>query len=284
MPDNNYIQGYSLGVNSLPANPYAQKGAIENKFPQIDCCKYYASVGYAVAADGLSATITPLTGNLEGDLRYYRVEVCDGTNRVAAELDLQNRSTPFVVNTSTLNSTKEWVFFFYGELGATVGGVGCGCAYPWTVCKPKGATGDTIPPVENWDNVKFLIKLDSTTDANYTLFPSEGVELSRTNLIKMQDYSTTGELSTAASYDFKLFAKKTGLSPLMTLFAASSNVVTAIAANVVLPFALSSNFVEVADVELETGVAGSFSGALSSVLTNEGVTPSISITIDTLVV
>lgn len=284
MADNNYIQGYSLGENSLPANPYAQKGAIENKFPQIDHCKYYASIGYAVAADGLSTAIAPLTGNLEGDLRYYRVEIYDGTKRVSAELDLQNRSTPFVANTSTLNSSKEWVFFFYGELGATVGNVGCRCAYNWVVCKPKGATGDTIPPVENWDNVKLLMKLDGTTDANYTLFPSEGVELSRTNLIKMQDYSTTGELSSTESYDFKLFAKKTGLSPLIALPAGLSDVVSAISGNVTFPFALSSAFVDIADIELKVGSTGSFSGELGSTLTNEGVTPSISVTINTLVV
>ena len=110
MSDNNYKENNSLQDNNLPANPYAQGGVLKNLFPQIQYCKYYASFQYSIDFVGAVTTITPLTGNLSGDLRYYRVEVSDGegTPCVANSLDLANRSTPFTINTSTLNPNVKW--------------------------------------------------------------------------------------------------------------------------------------------------------------------------------
>lgn len=284
--ENNYVQGgKGLGDNYLPANPYAAKGMLVNKFPQLDGCAFYASIGWAVAADGLTATITPLTGNLSGDLRYYRVEIGDGQNTVTAQLDLLNRTTNFVVNTSTLVSNIPWTFAFYGEDGTIVGEVGCGVGYTWLVSSPKGATGDTIPNVNSWDNVRYLLKLDASSDAAYTLFPSEGVELSRNSAINLQEYSTNGFIANGESYEFKLFAKKVGLNPSIAIpVAPTAEVINAVAGNVTFPFPLSTDYVDIADLEIETATPGTFSEALSSVLTNEGVTPSIQVTFNTLVV
>ena len=284
--DNNYVQGGNgLGDNYLPANPYAPKGVLVNKFPQLDCCKYYASVGYVVSANGSNTTISPLTGNLSGDLRYYRVEIYEGGKCKTGELDLNNRTTDFVIDTSTLDSTKEWVFSFYGSLGTQVGEVGCQCKYNWTVCKPQSAAGDTIPNVESWDNVKFLLKFVTSTDAAYTLFPVEGIELSRNAVVSLQDYSTDSQLLDSEGYEFKLFAKKTGLSPAIGVpTVGTGETISTVSGNVTFPFPLSTKYVDIADLVAETGTAGAFSDTLTSILTNEGVTPSIQVTINTIVV
>lgn len=284
--DNNFKEGNSLQDNNLPANPYAQGGIIHNLFPQIQRCDFYASFQYAVDASGSAITITPLTGNLSGDLRYYRVEVSDGqgTTAVANSLDLANRATPFVINTSTLNPNVLWKVFFYGEDGRKVADVGCSLDYVIHIDNPKSATGNSIPPVEKWDNVKFLLKLYSTTDGDFTLFPTEGVELSRNAVINMQDYSLNNGLKDSEGYEFKLFAYKVGLLPSMALPIGSSDVVSTVSNNVTFPYAISDSLVDVADIVIETATAGTFTGTLSSVLTNEGVTPSISITINTIVI
>lgn len=288
MADNNYVDGAKdLGSNYLSANPYAEKGMLINKFPQVDNCKYYASVQYLVDGTGASATITPLTGNLGGDLRYYRVEIYDGKNTVTGELDLNNRTTDFVIDTSTLNPNVEWIFAFYGSDDAIVGDVGCDVAYKWAVASPINATGDTVPPVSAWDNVKFLIKLVSSTDANYTLFPDAGVELSRDSVINLQDYSVNSELLNGESYEYKLFAKKVGLNPSIgtpTIVNGTNEAISSVVNNVTFPFPLSTEYKDIANLEAETGTTGSFSDLLKSDLINEGVTPFIQVKISTLVV
>lgn len=284
MADNNYKEGNSLQENNLPANPYAQGGVIKNLFPQIDNCAFYASFQYAVDATGANTTITPLTGNVSGDLRYYRVEVYDGTIRVTGTLDLAAKTTAFVIDTSTLDANIPWQMFFFGEDGRKVADVGCSLQYVISVESPKSATGNSIPPVTKWDNVKFLLKLNSTTDGNFTLFPDAGVLLSRDSVINMQDYSATGELTNGEGYEFELYAYKVGLSPSIALPVGVAAVVSSVTGSVTFPYALSDNATAIALVELETASAGTFSGTLSSVLTNEGVTPSISVTINTVVV
>lgn len=286
MADNNYVDGAKdLGSNYLPANPYAEKGMLINKFPQIDNCKYYASVQYLVDGTGANTTITPLTGNLGGDLRYYRVEIYDGKNTVTGELDLNNRTADFVVDTSTLNPNIEWIFAFYGSEGAIVGDVGCDVAYKWIVASPVNATGNTVPAVSAWDNVKFLLKLVASTDALYTLFPVEGIELSRDAVINLQDYSTASQLVDSEGYEFKLFAKKVGLSPSIGIPTVNTGeTISTVSGNVSFPFPLSTDYVDIADLVAETSTVGSFSDTLTSVLNNEGVTPSIQVTINTLVV
>ncbi|OED34711.1 hypothetical protein AB832_06980 [Flavobacteriaceae bacterium (ex Bugula neritina AB1)] len=283
MADNNFKEGNSLQDNYLPANPYAEGGFMHNLFPQIQYCKYYASFEYAVDATGATATIMPLTGNLSGDLRYYRVEVYDGNKCVSNTLDLANRSTPFVINTSTLNANNPWTFSFYGEDGRKTADVGCSLRYAFTIDTPKNATGNSVPPVEKWDNVKFILKLDGTTDGDYTLFPTEGVQLSRDGVIDLHDYTTTQQLKNGETYDFKLYAYKVGLSPLIALPVADPSIVNSIANNVTFPYALGAEPVDIADVEINSSTNGSFSGLLTSGLINEGVTPSISITINTVV-
>ena len=174
--------------------------------------------------------------------------------------------------------------FFYGEDGRKVADVGCSLDYVIDIEAPKGATGNSIPPVAKWDNVKFLLKLYSTSDGDFTLFPVEGIELSRNAVINIQDYSVNNQLKDSESYEFKLFASKVGLSPSMALPIGSADVVSTVSNNVAFPYAISKLFVDVADIVIETATAGTFTGTLSSVLTNEGVTPSISITINTVVV
>ena len=286
MPDNNYVQGAEgLGENYLTANPYAPLGMLTNKFPQIDNCKFYASVQYAVNADGSQTTITPLTGNLGGDLKYYRVEVYDGQKFVAGTLDLSNRAAAFVVDTSTLINNSKWTFFFYGSEGGFVGDVGCDCEYKWEVCSPLNATGDTVPSADRWDNVKFLLKLVTSTDPAYTLFPVDGIELSRGAVINLQDYSTDSQLLDSEGYEYKLFAKKEALTPSIAIPTANTGeTIATVSGNVTFPFALSTEYVDIADLVAETATAGTFSDTLTSVLTNEGVTPSITITVNTLVV
>lgn len=268
----------------LRANPYAQGGAVINKFPQIDHCDYYASFGYVIDGTGATATITPLTGNLSGDLRYYRVEIQDGTNVATGTLDLAARTTAFVVDTSVLNPNVSWDLYFYGEDGAQIGDVGCSLRYVHNVVTPKGATGNTIPTVAKWDNVQYTLKLESSTDSNYTLFPVDGIVLSRGAVINLHDYSTIGSLTESEDYNFDLYASKVGLNPSIAIPVADPVDLIAITGVVTFPYALSNEDVKIASLVAETTSAGTYTGSMASVLTNEGVTPSISITINTVVV
>lgn len=280
--DNNFVQGKGgLGENYLPANPYAQKSAIVNKFPQIDNCKYYASFSYNITST--TATITPLTGHLSGDLRYYRVEITDGVNFVSGTLDLAARTTPFTIATASLDFKKPWTVSFYGEEGDLVGDTGCSLAYSFVIANPAFASGDTVPSVDRWDNVKFLLKLVSTDDADFTLFPVNGVEISRNGSIDIQDYTTTGTLKQGGEYILAVEAKKVGLNPSIALPVGSAAVINDVDPQVAHPYALSTKFVDIDHITIETATNGTFTGTLASDLTNEGVTPSISIRINTIV-
>ena len=162
--------------------------------------------------------------------------------------------------------------------------MGCDVAYKWTVAQPKAASGNTVPPVAKWDNVKYTIKLESSTDSNYSLFPDEGIVLSRGSVINLQDYSTIGSLTESEDYNFDLYASKVGLNPSIALPIADPIDLIAITGVVTFPFALSSQEVKIASLVADTASAGTYTGTMASVLTNEGVTPSIEVTINTLVV
>ena len=286
MADNNYKEGNSFEDLQVLTSPYANSGnTLKLKgIGQVDGCEYLASFGYVVAAGGATATITPLTGNLSGDLNYYRVEVSDGTTTVSNELDLALRTTAFVVDTSSLIASANWTFAFYGDEGGSVGDAGCGLQYELHlgVVGVAGASGDSIP--SDWVNVSFLLKLTSTDDANFTLFPALGLDVAAGETVDLTQFLATGtQLVNLGSYIFTLDIKKNGTDPTTAVPTVPTNdVVTSFANTVTFPYAITKTFAEALNaVTIKTSVAGAFSEAMTFVLTNEGVVPSVSFTLTT---
>ncbi len=286
MADNNYNEDNSLGDNYLYTNPYAEWGVMKLKIDKIDCCDYLASVGFVVAPGGATTTITPLTGNTSADLKYYRVEIYDGNTCVANSLDLANKTTPFVVNTSTLDATAEWTLMFLGCEGGNIGDAGCELCYKKHLgaIGVAGGSGDTIPPASKWQNVSFKLFLGTTNDPAFTSFPMEGVEIADGGVININDYLTTGtELLNGGIYEFSLQMKKIGQEPVASQpTPASNSAYDSFADTVVFPYAITTDFVEVVNaIKVATAVAGVQSGTMTVAVANEGVKPSVSFTITT---
>jgi len=285
MADNNYKEGNCLGDNYLYTNPYAEGGVMKLKIDKTDNCDYLASFGFAVTAGGAITVITPLTGNTSADLKYYRVEIYDGSKCVANSLDLAARTTPFVVNTSTLDPKAEWTLFFYGEQGGKVGDAGCSLEYKKQlgVIGVTGGSGDTIPPASKWQNVSFRLLLNNTSDAAYTGFPLEGVEIADGGVININDYSTIAQLVNGGTYEFDLEMKKIGNEPVASTPTPASNAVyDSFASVVAFPYAITNDFVKVVEkIKIATTVAGTFGDAMTIAVVNEGVKPSVSFTITT---
>jgi len=285
MADNNYNEGNSLGDNYLYTNPYAEGGVMKLKIDKIDCCDYLASVGYTVAAGGATTTITPLTGNTSADLKYYRVEIYDGTTCVANSLDLTAPTVDFVVNTSTLDASAEWTLMFFGCEGGNVGDAGCELCYKKSlgVIGIAGGSGDTIPPASKWQNVSFKLMPGTISDGNFA-FPSEGVEIADGGVINLNDYLTTGtQLVNGGTYEFFLQMKKIGNEPVASVPTPASNAAYDSFANTVaFPYAITTSFVEVLNaIKIATAVAGQHTGTMTVAVANEGVKPSVSFTITT---
>ena len=283
--DNNFIEGNSLADNNLFTNPYAQGGAIALRWDKVEKCQYLASVSFVVDAGGAITTITPITGNLSADLRYYRVQITDGTLEIANSLDLANRTTPFALNTSTLDTSKEWTLFFYGEDDTIVGDAGCGLDYKKSlgIIGIAGGTGDTIPPSSKWVNVSFRMFLESSNDGAFTLFPVDGVDIADGGTININDFSTDPKLVNGGVYKFTLRIKKLGISPVASQpTPANNDAYTSFADTVSFPFAISREYVEIInDFTIKTSVAGVQSGTMTIDVANEGVKPSVSLTITT---
>lgn len=286
MADNNFIEGNSLADNNLFTNPYAQGGAIALRWDKIELCQYLASLSFVVAAGGATTTITPITGNLSPDLEYYRVQISDGsTPQVVNSLDLTNRTTPFVVNTSTLDSSKPWTLFFYGRDNGIIGDVGCSLAYKEElgIIGVIGGSGDTIPSSSKWVNVSYRMFFESTDDAAFTLFPVDGVDIADGGTININDFSTADQLVNGGVYKFKLRIKKLGISPTATQpIPANNDAYTTFSNTVSFPYAISREFVEIInDLTIKTDVAGVKSGTMTMLVANEGTRPTVSLTITT---
>lgn len=286
MADNNYKEGNSFEDLQVLTNPYANSGnTLKIKgIKKVDDCQFLASFGYVIAAGGATTTITPLTGNLSGDLNYYRVEVSDGSKTVANELSLAARTTAFVVDTSSLDAASAWTFAFYGDEGGSVGDAGCGFQYELHlgIVGIAGASGDSIP--SDWVNVSFLLKLTSTGDANFTLFPVLGLDIAAGETVDLTQFLSTGtQLANLGSYIFTLQIKKNGTDPTTALPTVPTNdVFASFASTVTFPYAITKTFAEALNaVTIKTSVAGAFSEAMTFVLTDEGVVPSVSFTLTT---
>lgn len=288
MADNNYKESNTLNDNYVLTNPYANAGnAAQLYVDKVAYCQYYASFAYVIAAGGATTTITPLTGNLSADLNYYRVEVSDGTNTVANSLDLANPSAAFVINTSSLDAGAAWTLTFEGSEGGNVGDAGCSLCYNVALgaVAVAGASGDSIPA--NWENVEFLMKLTSTTDPNFTLFPVDGVEIADGESIDLTQYLSGGatQLTNAASIVFSLEIKKRELQPSVSASPtvnAGNAVFASYVDSVSYPYAIEKTFEELLNtVTIATGVAGQYSETMTVLVSNEGVVPSVSFTLTT---
>ncbi|MCK4883254.1 MAG: hypothetical protein KAS30_00145, partial [Candidatus Diapherotrites archaeon] len=258
-----YKEGNSISDLEVLTNPYAnQSNALQvigiNKLG--DCQPtYYASVSYVVAAGGATTTITPLTGNDSAALNYYRVEVYDGENTATAQLDLLNPTNPFVVDTSSLDASANWTLLFYGSEGGDVNIASCELDYKVDLgaIGVAGGSGNTIPA--KWKNVEILLLLTSTSDANFSKFPSGGVAIAANETVDLTKYLATGtQLVNGGSYIFTIQMKKRGTSPVAAAPTLPTNAVFASVANtVVFPYAVLKTYAEVNNtVTIATGVAG----------------------------
>lgn len=279
MADNNFVDGAkTMGSYSLPLNPYADsKTAIKMKGFAADCCNYLASFEYEIAAGGATTTITPLTGNDSGDLRYYRVEISDGTTRVAGQLDLANPTADFIINTSSLDANASWTLYFFGAETPSFGQADCELRYKKKLCcgvAVDGTTGDTIP--DSWVNVQMVMKLTSTDDAAFTLFPEDGLLINNHDTVNLLTYlDGTTELVNGGSYIFTLEMKKVGNPVVASTPTVLNNDVIASAANTVtFPYSVTQSYAEVNNaVTIETGTEGDFSDRVTYPLAGDGVVP-----------
>ena len=288
MADNNYVDGVNPSSNYALTNPYATSGtALQLKgIKRIDDNEYLASFQYVIAAGGATTTITPLTGNTQGDLKHYRVEIYDGVNTATAELSLAARTTPFVVDTSSLIATNAWTIYFYGAVAnGAVGDAYDRLSYKVELALAAavaGVTGNTIPA--QWVNVTALLKLTSTNDAAFDLFPVAGLVINDGDSIDLVDYLTGDtQLNNTGSYVFSLELKKLGTQPIAaTPTLPSNDVFDSKTDAVTFPYAISKTSTPVLTaLTIETATAGSYSELMTFALTNEGVVPSFSFTVNT---
>ena len=290
MADNNYQEGNSIESLKALTNPYAcPTNSLKLKgIKKENCCNYLASFGYVIAAGGATTTITPLTGNESADLRYYRVTVSDGVTSVAGELDLANPTVAFVINTSTLDASAAWSLEFAGAIAGGLCDADCGLCYKLHLCcgdAVAGASGDSIPAA--WVNVSFLLKLTSTDDANFTLFPAAGLEIAAGESVDLVDFLSGGatQLASASATIFSIEMKKLTNSPSITAAPtvdAANAVFASFVDTVSFPYAIESSFAETENtVTIATGVAGQFTEAITYLLASEGVVPSVSFTLVT---
>jgi hypothetical protein len=284
--DNDYQEGASLAGNYPFVNPYAKGGILRPRIDKIDKCQMLASIGYTVAVGGATTTITPITGNETPDLDFYRVEITDNENpnRAMKSLDLNNRSTPFVVDTSILNPALPWTLFFFGNEDYQTGDAGCRLDY----CKDlgiigvTGGSGDTIPSIADWENVSFRLRLQDTDDLAFTLFPSGGVKIKDGSSINLNDYTTSPKLVNTGSYRFYLDMRRITKSPIaQTPTPASTAAYSAFTDTVTFPWAVSKGYTQVLEsLTIATGVAGAQTGTMTVLVPGEGTKPSVSFTIN----
>ena len=289
MVDNGFVDGaYNASQQFLPVNPWADKeNAIVMRGLKSHCCNYLASFGYNIAVGGATTTITPLTGNLSSKLRYYRVEITDGKNTAVGALDLGNRTAAFVINTSILDANAAWTIGFFGAESNGVGVADCYLPYKIQLCcrtALTGVIGDSIP--SDWLNVQLRLKLTSTDDANFSLFPADGLVINQGDVIDLTAYKpTTGTLVQNGSYIFSVEIKKIGNEPTVPAapFITTGNVIASWA-NAPYPFLILTNFTEVlSTLTLNTTAIGAFTDKMTFQLTNEGVTPSFDFTATSVV-
>ena len=271
------------GDLQLVRNPYVNpSNVLKVKGFGYEQYAYLASYAYTIAAGGATTTILPLTGNLGGDLRFYRVEVYDGFNRVAGKLDLAARTTAFVINTTTLDPTSAWTLFFYGS--EVTDGVEYNLDYKVELnagSAASGIIGSTVPTLSVWDNVSLKLELTSSSDAAYTLFPAAGLVVKRGETVDFSSFSTASELDNAATYLFKVYIKKIGRGVLAASLPtrSTSKVFLAVTGTPSFPYAITKEYTELLSVlSLDATTAGTETDVLTLVLSNEGTTPSFSFT------
>ena len=280
--DNNYKEGNTLADNYPFTAPYAKGGGIRLRIPKIDHCEFLASFGWVVPAGGATMTVTPITGNDGPDLDFYRVEVADGKNkRAAASLDLNNRTAPFVVDTSTLDASASWDVFFYGNYDYQTGDAGCRLDYCDTlgVVGITGGAGDTIPALIDWENVSFRLVLTSTNDPVLTKFPTGGVDIKDGATIDLNDYATA-QLTQGSATVFSLQMKRLTKAPMAAQPTLPTNTVwLSFVGNVTFPWAVPKQYAEAINtMNLETSNSGVFSETMTVLVPGEGTKPSVSFT------
>jgi hypothetical protein len=290
MADNNYQEGNSIEDLKAFTNPYAcPTNSLKLKgIKHVGCCNYLASFGYVIAAGGATTTITPLTGNTSADLRYYRVTVSDGSISVANELDLASPTVAFVVDTSSLDASAAWTISFAGALAGGLGNADCSLCYDIHLCcgaAIAGVSGDSIPA--DWVNVSFLLKLTSAADANFTLFPTDGLEIADGESVDLTQFLSGGatQLTSASNLVFTIEMRKLTNSPSVTLAPTvndSNSVFASFANTVSYPYAIEPSFDEVNNaVAIEDATPGQFTETITYLLSSEGVVPSVSFTLVT---
>jgi hypothetical protein len=267
----------SVKESILPNNPYMPVDSLSisglGAYPNLGFYEMLATFDYTLSNTGVMS-VDPKTGFNYGDLTYYSVFVSDGTQEVGASLDLQTLSQ-FDVPTSTLNANTPWKVRFAGNRGADESDAGYSLEYEFFINSPSsliasGAINTTTPPPSVWSNIELTLFLRATTDANFTLFPENGVVVKRGDDLDLNKYSTTQQLTNGASYIFQVKVKrKKGLDAGLNTEVVSGDFTVSTTG---FPFAIGTLPKELySDLTLDTSNNGSRTGSLGYQVTNGGV-------------
>jgi hypothetical protein len=269
--------------NQAPNNPFACASNAVKMHTVGPCCGQLLAVyGYEVKDGGGSIEFTPLTGNLSADLKYYRWSVVDQYGQsVGVSLDLSNPSTAVTVNTSTLAVNGPFTVKFAAckAVGVEEQSVSYNTVINDVTSNPSGNS----TPV-NYENVAMLLKLTSTDDANFSLFPVDGLEISSKQVIDLTDYlDGSPTMGGGKSYIFSLEAKKYWYEPTADEPSFPTNdVVASATAEPSYPIALGVDYAQILSaITIETGSAGAFAEIVTTALNAEGVQPSFIFTLKT---
>ena len=270
-------------ITQAPNNPFACASNAVKMHTVGPCCGHLLAVySYEVKDGGGSIEFTPLTGNDSADLKYYRWSVVDQYgNAEGVALDLDNPNTAVTVNTSTLAANGPFTIKFAacklnGQEEASV-------SYDMMINDITSNPSGNSTPV-NYENVAMLLKLTSTDDANFTLFPVDGLEIKSGQVIDLVDYlDAATKIGTGKSLIFSLEASKCWYEPTADEPSFPTNdVVASATAEPSYPIALSVDYKQIlSGITIETATPGLFSEVVTTALNAEGVQPSFYFTLKT---
>lgn len=270
-------------ITQAPNNPFACASNAVKMHTVGPCCGSMLAVfGYEVQNGGKAVVITPLTGYSSTDLKYYRVSIVDKYgNAEGGAMDLNTPGAAFTVNTSTLDPNGPYIIKFAAcKLnGQEEASVSYDTIVTDIIMDPSGTSTPT-----NYKNVSQLLKLTSTDDANFSLFPVDGVEIQNGELVNLNDYlAIAGLLVNTGSYVFSLEASKCWYSPSSEQPAGDSgDVVASSVAEPSYPILLGVDPVQILNtITIETATLGQFSEDVTTALNSEDVQPSFYFTLKT---
>lgn len=265
-------------MGKLPRNnPFAcASNSLRMHTIGVCCHSLLATYKYEVQNKGGKIIFNALSGYSSANLKFYKWMVYDAFgNNVGGVLDLDNRTAPVEINTTSLSSAGEWEIKF--SASEQVGPEEANLAYSIKVGSiSSNPEGNSTP--SNYENVKMLLKLTSTNDLNFSMFPVEGVEISNGSEIDLVNYLDSlfaTKLANGASYIFSLEANKQFYDPAAELPSGNnSTVIASSTPEASYPILLEESYTKILGaITIKTDTAGIYEEQVTTLLTNEDVQP-----------